>query len=241
MKAFKFLMMAFAISVMVSGCNSQSKENAVATTDEKSEMPYVSESGIGELEIGTSFLDCVVGEQCDWIPYPDQINTSDEKVFGFYNRSEVKTGAFTEPNLYMFLYNNDELMAALDFGSSTYYGNTNETFSSTSIERIIVYSPRLKLVNSGIHTGMSAKELVEKFGAEIQYSEGAETEILSFKVANIPSNIILIASAKSINREKIDSQSGNTDTEFYLQLDDVEDCKLSAIVIEQNQDSYGTY
>ena len=121
------------------------------------------------------------------------------------------------------------------------YGNTNETFSSTSIERIIVYSPRLKLVNSGIHTGMSAKELVEKFGAEIQYSEGAETEILSFKVANIPSNIILIASAKSINREKIDSQSGNTDTEFYLQFDDVEDCKLSAIVIEQNQDSYGTY
>ena len=36
MKAFKFLMMAFAISVMVSGCNSQSKENAVATTDEQS-------------------------------------------------------------------------------------------------------------------------------------------------------------------------------------------------------------
>ena len=136
---------------------------------------------------------------------------------------------------YITLYKDNELMAALECGALLDNG-----IYSTNVDRIIAYSPKLKMAN-GIHTGMSAKELVEKFGAEIQYSEGADAEILSFKIVDTPSNIILIASAKSINREKIDSQSGDTDTEFYLQLEDVEDCKLSAIVIEQNQDSYGTY
>jgi len=235
MKAFKFLMMAFAISVMVSGCNSQSKENAVATTDEKSEMPYVSESGIGELEIGTSLTECLIAKDCSWIPTKEEIETNDEEKFGFYNKMGIKQMVLGDGRPYITLYKDNELMAALECSALLDNG-----IYSTNVDRIIAYSPKLKMAN-GIHTGMSAKELVEKFGAEIQYSEGADAEILSFKIADTPSNIILIASAMSINREKIDSQSGNTDTEFYLQLDDVEDCKLSAIVIEQNQDSYGTY
>ena len=234
MKAFKFLMMAFAISVMVSGCNSQSKENTV-TSDEKSEMPYVSESGIGDLKIGTSLTECLIAKDCSWIPTKAEIETNDEEKFGFYNKMGIKQMVLGEGRPYITLYQDNELMAALECGALLDNG-----IYSTTVDKIIAYSPELKMAN-GIHTGMSAKELVDEFGAEIQYSEGAETEILSFKVANVSSNISLVASAKSINREKIDSQSGDTDTEFYLQLDDVEDCKLSAIVIEQNQDSYGTY
>lgn len=234
MKAFKFLMMAFAITVMASGCSSQSKENTV-TSDEKSEMPYVSESGIGDLKIGTSLTECLIAKDCSWIPTKEEIETNDEEKFGFYNKMGIKQMVLGDGRPYITLYKDNELMAALECGALLDNG-----IYSTNIDRIIAYSPKLKMAN-GIHTGMSAKELVEKFGAEIQYSEGADAEILSFKIADTPSNIILIASAKSINREKIDSQSGNTDTEFYLQLDDVEDCKLSAIVIEQNQDSYGTY
>ena len=87
-------------------------------------------------------------------------------------------------------------------------------------------------LGKGIHTGMSAKELVDDFGAEIKYSEGAETSILLFEVPDLPLSIKLVGTAKEINREKIDSMyEQQSDSDIYLTLDDVKGCVLTEMVI----------
>lgn len=219
----KQLSLIFMAIVFVS-CSFQMNEKGTVSNEGKSEMPSVNENGVGQLKVGSSLSDCIMSEECDWIPSLDRIKHGvSEKKFGFYNRTEMREGLFTDISLYLYLYDNDELMAALDCNA---YGD----FRSADVSRIIVYSPKLKMMN-GIHTGMSAKKLVNDFGADIAYEEGAETEILSFKIATVPDNIKLVATAKTIKRDKI--EAADMDTDFILQLDDVEDCKLSAIVINQ--------
>ena len=84
--------------------------------------------------------------------------------------------------------------------------------------------------------------MADKFGADIKFAEGAEADVLEFEVADIPSNIMLVASAKKINKEKTESEYGEVNiNDSYLTLNDVEDCVLSAIVIEQNTEADGTY
>ena len=133
-------MMAFAISVMVSGCNSQSKENAVATTNEKSGMPYVSESGIGELEIGTSLTECLIAKDCSWIPTEEEIETNDEEKFGFYNKMGIKQMVLGDGRPYITLYKDNELMAALECGALLDNG-----IYSTNVDRIIAYSSKFNM------------------------------------------------------------------------------------------------
>ena len=76
----------------------------------------------------------------------------------------------------------------------------------------------------------------------MELTEGAEADVLEFEVADIPSNIMLVASAKKINKEKTESEYGEVNiNDSYFTLNDVEDCVLSAIVIEQNTEADGTY
>lgn len=229
MKILYQFVAAITVFIMAGSCTDQQDKGISTLNNEKSQMPFITENGIGDLKLGANFVDCLESKTGDLIPSLENLLDYSEMKYGFYNKTAIKLINFTEGQLYLLLFSGNDLMAALDFGSGYSY---NGQFMSETVSRIIVYSPKLKMAN-GIHTGMSAKELVEDFGAEIKYEEGSETEVLSFSIADMPSNIILKATAKSIDRGKIDSEFGDTSsTDFILQLDDVEDCKLSAIVIQ---------
>ena len=227
MTKFLYLFFAGLAIVTFASCGSQGSKGNSLAGGEATDMPFVNSDGIGDLKRGTPFLECV---ECsgDWIPTLESLSSDKDLMFGFYDRTCLKTVSFAETSVYLLLYAQDELMAALDFGSGCLYG---DGLASQAVRQLIVYSPKLKL-GGGIHTGMSAKELVNDFGAEIKYSEGAETAILSFEVPDLPSRIKLVGTAKEINREKIDSMyEQQSDSDIYLTLDDVKDCTLTEIVI----------
>lgn len=226
-KYLRFFFVGLAAFLLAS-CDAQTGKGNSLTGGGTADMPFVNSDGIGDLKRGTPFLECVDECSGDWIPTLESLSSDKDLMFGFYDRTCLKTVSFAETSVYLLLYAQDELMAALDFGSGCLYG---DGLASQAVRQLIVYSPKLKL-GGGIHTGMSAKELVDDFGAEIKYSEGAETAILSFEVPDLPSRIKLVGTAKEINREKIDSMyEQQSDSDIYLTLDDVKDCTLTEIVI----------
>lgn len=220
------------VTLLLVGCHSKpSKESENIESVEASgsvnkSLPPITGQGVGELKIGIPLAECLIEGQSDWVPTKEDIMNSNEMKFGFYNKVGLKLMNFTDTDPYVLLFDNDELMAALGCYSLMYDG-----ISSINVREIIVYSPKLKMAN-GIHVGMTAKDLVDNFGADIKLEQGVETDVLEFEVADIPSNIVLLASARKINREKTDSEYGEENSTLYLTLNDVEDCVLSAIVIE---------
>lgn len=68
--------------------------------------------------------------------------------------------ALGEGTPYLLLYDNDELMAALEC-----YSLMDNGIYSTNVGKIVVYSPKLKMDN-GIYVGMTAKDMADKFGAD---------------------------------------------------------------------------
>lgn len=235
------LALSFAITaLLVVGCDSQSSRNdndttGVSNSTDKS-LPTITEQGIGELKIGTPLAECLIAGESSLPPSKEEITSNNETKFGLYNKMGIKQMVLGDGTPYILLYDNNELIAALEC-----YSLMDNGIYSTNVEKIVVYSPNLKMAN-GIHVGMTAKDMVDKFGAVIKFAEGAEVDVLEFEVADIPSNIMLVASAKKINKEKTESEYGEVrDVDFYLTLNDVEDCVLSAIVIEQNTEADGTY
>ena len=225
---------AIVAILMASGsCTSQQEEGTKASSRKDSETPIVTGNGIGELTLGTSLTECLPYVTGNMYPVAEELLQTEEKKFGFYDNTGIEQVEFNGyPSPYLLLYDKSELMAAIPCGG---------LFDNTEIYEILVYSPNLKM-NNGIHTGLSAKELVNDFGAEIRYEESEEFSLLTFEIPDIPSNIKLVGTAKKINQDKMRSEySSAYDGTCYLQLDDVEDCTLSMIVITRKQESYGTY
>lgn len=239
MKHSKLYFSVALSTLLLFGCNSQSSKSGEQTKDLSStnkSFPTVTEQGVGELKIGTPLAECLIVEESSWPPTKEEITSCNETKCGFYNKMGIKQMALGEGTPYFLLYDNDELMAALEC-----YSLMDNGIYSTNVGKIVVYSPKLKMDN-GIYVGMTAKDMADKFGADIKFAEGAEADVLEFEVADIPSNIMLVASAKKINKEKTESEYGEVNiNDSYLTLNDVEDCVLSAIVIEQNTEADGTY
>lgn len=141
------------------------------------------------------------------------------ETYEFFDRSEVEFAQLSEGEPYVLLYNGDELMVALKPDVQNY---SCDIYSS-KINTIIVYSDKLKMSN-GIHTGLSAKEMVETYNAKIRYESGPEVDFLSFDIEGFPSNVKLMGS--------FDSVDSHLEGDYeYLKLEDVKNGKLDAIVI----------
>ena len=141
------------------------------------------------------------------------------ETYEFFDRSEVEFAQLSEGEPYVLLYNGDELMVALKPDVQNY---SCDIYSS-KINTIIVYSDKLKMTN-GIHTGLSAKEMVETYNAKIRYESGPEVDFLSFDIEGFPSNVKLMGS--------FDSVDSHLEGDYeYLKLEDVKNGKLDAIVI----------
>lgn len=83
--------------------------------------------------------------------------------------------------LYMNLYKDNEKIFSL-------YGGTSEekpNVLDATVHSIFVYSPQFKLSN-GIHTGMTAEELINNYGATLQLHEGEGGEDIQFITFEIP-------------------------------------------------------
>lgn len=225
-------------AVCLAGCNSPSSKNnddaketaqadsarPAAEPEKQVKFPGVTREGIGELTIGTPLRNCLSYHESGFIPTREEAEGA-ELQYGFYNKTGIKLMGLGDSFPYLLLYNDEELMAAAEI---------EESSDSHELTKIIVYSPKLRLEN-GIHVGMSAQELADKYDAEIRFSEGAEDELLCFDVEGISDKFTLMATAKEINREQINSEYGDTpNTDFILQPKDVKDCKLAAIVIKNN-------
>lgn len=231
----QLLFIGLATMIFMGSCNSNLQKRTENTSSEKDTFPTITSEGIGDLKVKSPLSECfIISNTYADTPTEKELCTNDEKKFGFYNRTGIQYISCFETIPYITLYNDNELMAAIKS-----YSLASNSINSSNVDRIIVYSPKLKMTN-GIHVGMSAKELVEKYGAEIQYTQGVEYDALTFQIENIASNITLEATADSIKSNKMDSgnEIGITFTDFFLQLSEVENCKLSAIVINQKSEIY---
>lgn len=253
MKCLNFVVIGLAASLMMGSCNSstnpkegencESSRNTQTEVDSAFDKVVVSESGIGILNeegildnlngksiaSGTNLRDIlVVCSQRSYYPMSKDFADEAESTYGFYNRVEVKMASLAEAMPYILLYNDNELMVALEPTPPAY--NSFDLFNS-EVNTIVVYSDKLKMRN-GIHAGMSAKEMVETYNAKIRYESGAETDFLSFDIEGFPSNVKLMGSFDSVNSHL----EGDYE---YLKLEDVKNGKLDAIVIlPQWADSY---
>lgn len=225
MRLFKLLLLLAAI--LFAACHSQSFKDGASAQSGKAagdSLPLVTDDGIGRLVLGTPLVNCLTAGG-------RLAPTADTLAYGFYNHVAVElTDEEGGTHAYFVLYDDAEKMAVLDCYMELGY---RQSWSELKVERIFVCSPRLRFAN-GVHVGMSAQELVEKHGADILYDvECMECNPLTFSVPGMAPNVSLEGTAKKVNEEKINAtEYGEVLNVLLLQLSDVEDCKLSSIVIE---------
>lgn len=132
------------------------------------QFPTITERGVGPFQIGKSissipktgsFYNRVITEQC-WM-------FVEGEDYSMLNKSEVNEGL-----------NNDEftLDDLVHIGSSTIYQNNEKLisveydYSDKIIKSIYIYSPKIKTAN-GLHVGISAADLKNKFNGELLIQE----------------------------------------------------------------------
>ena len=178
-------------------------------------LPFITEKGVGNLKVGASIEDDGnIFPSCNcanFEPSKEEI-TKCRLQKTFYDKVQVIKSYFDVGELYYCFYQGSELMVAATGGSE--------------INRILVYSPFLKL-KKGIHTGMSAEELVRKYKARIKYTFGPEGSSMVFQVPGVPSNITLWAAYDGT------SAKPDQDSSIYLSPSQVKNGRLAIIIIER--------
>lgn len=191
-------------------------------------LPFVTENGVGKVTVGASLLTGKYLGDDNYVTYlpmcsPKEGIPSKEEIANckignaFYDRVTPIVSQFSDTELYYCFYRGDELMMATQGEDGM-------------IDEIIVYSPRLQFAN-GIHTGMTAAELVQRFDARIKYASGPEASTMEFEVPGFPSNVHLYASFDGTSVEP------DEDSSIYLSPSQVTNGRLEIIEIQRNYDN----
>lgn len=151
----------------------------------------------------------------------------------FYDRVEIEATDrnITEVCYEVVLYKGKEKLCS--FTTDAQYDLSNEDgvpskkdMGNGHITYFSIYSPSIKL-QDGIHVGLTAKELVEKYHAKIRHFENFEYGGLEFVFNEYPEGYSFIAKGKIIN-SNIGDDIDDSEEEF-LTLSDVKDCSLKQI------------
>lgn len=145
-----------------------------------------------------------------------------------------------DDNVELVLCKGKERMASIILDDSPNYDDADaqklKKMANYYIEGFRVLSKDLKL-KDGIHVGMTAKELVERYKAKIHYFSNPETDGIEFIIPGYDSDKYhFAASGDVINAESIPSRDdyGNIDengdyADEMLTLSQVKNCKLIQI------------
>lgn len=151
----------------------------------------------------------------------------------FYDRVEIEeTDRYITDICYeVFLYKGKEKLCS--FTTDAKYNLSNDAgipskkvMGNGRITAFSIYSPSIKL-KDGIHVGLTAKELVEKYHAKIRHYENLEYGGLEFVFNKKHKGYSFIAKGEIIN-SNMESDIDDSEEEF-LNLSDVRDCSLKQI------------
>ena len=209
------------------------KKNSELTT------PFITEKGVEPFLLGASlynippsgvFYDTIILRKYYWVTMGDHaVNVDEEGLKQYYK-----------------LFSPDEYEESVGFHGIGYVLKSQDTIISfeydkeSTILNIQITTPDLQLSN-GIHVGMKARELMDRYNAKVEIEETSEfyVRVLKYSINGIHPDIKLIS--KYLYSEFDLRKEDNEEVVYYIPKNFIDEESLGTIMVYKEQDEWDYY